>query len=270
MNNCTIFVNNRHTHTEHTRRRRRRRQTSQSRSKQEEVNPLLLVERQNLRQNAERWIIHHHTSCRIIKVLIVSTRHKWSNKMLFLYAVCPLHIISHRLIHNRRRVTIVCGFLRFKLSEELLILFGVIRQLTGGHAVFKVFLLSLQLLFFRLIETKLSHIYFSYSSKLRIQHSKIPLAQLCNLVMCYRISPPLFICHVVKSDARNLNQTEFLCRLKPSVSFNNHIMVRPDPDWIRETKFCDTCFNTFNVSSVMFPTVSLIRLQPVDIYILNL
>ena len=69
------------------------------RCEQEERNMVVTVERAYLRQNRERWIVHHHLATRIVKTLVVAARIERAHHLAGVDAKLTACPVLYRLIH---------------------------------------------------------------------------------------------------------------------------------------------------------------------------
>ena len=130
--------------------RRRRREQRERWGKQEELDAIAVVEAQDLRHDAERRVIHDHAALWVLLVLIVAARVERADELVTAQPVGLLHITDDGVIHRRRSVAVICGFLELELLEEFLVLFVLFRDLAARHAFLEFSLHALDFLLRRL------------------------------------------------------------------------------------------------------------------------
>ena len=98
---------------------------------QKEWNMVGLVEGADLRQNRERWIIHHHRAARIVEPFVIAAWIERAHHLIGVYIVFPARPILYRLIHFGGGIAVVRGFLRFEFLHERAVI--VNRLLSDAH-----------------------------------------------------------------------------------------------------------------------------------------
>lgn len=78
---------------------RRAAENREVRSEQEERNITVTIERAYLRQNRERWIVHHHLAARIVETLVVAARIEGTHHFAGVDAIFTACPVLYRLIY---------------------------------------------------------------------------------------------------------------------------------------------------------------------------
>ena len=124
------------------------------RSEQKELDVLLMIKPNDLREDRKWRIVHNNVRRLILVILVIATWDKWSNEVALLYPIPFCHVICYGVVYDWRCVAIVRGLFCVEFVYKLLVFFIVLRELTTCHALLKVSLHLLEFLLFVLFRVQ--------------------------------------------------------------------------------------------------------------------
>ena len=90
-------------------------------SEQEERNATIEVKRADFRQNGKRRVIQHHSTFRVVVVLIISAGVEWPHDFVRVNAVLFASPVPYDRIHAGRCIAVVRGLFRLELLHKLFV-----------------------------------------------------------------------------------------------------------------------------------------------------
>ena len=94
----------------------------QRRREEEERNAARQVKVHDLREDGEWRVVDYHAALRVLRVRVVAAREERAHDLRAVDAVAALGPRQDRLVHVRRRVSVVRGVARLELVDELVVL----------------------------------------------------------------------------------------------------------------------------------------------------